>query len=646
MKKFFGIGSLSEFLGRPLVLSLFLVQFAAVVLFANYYHGQETSDSCIYCHADKAKMEADGYPQFFITQEQAERESRMPGVKCRDCHLGDGRARDAERAHKGMLKLIVLDKDANIVPRKGLMDRLVPTGDNRMYGLMPKQGDGSPDPGIFTILWHDRDPVTLGYDPAIARKTCGKPGCHPSEVSQFGKTIMGGNVRQRSTRHWLDSHGPNNCGPSFADLSPKNGDGGGAAAGFSEKNYNIIRDNLSCPSSFKDATGRQRFCNVCHAGCMDCHYYPSAKEGVHTFTRRIPSVNCSGGGRGTGMCHTGTQERRRGDTYLGAEFSQPAGMTPDPHVKAGLLCVDCHETGEGGMGDIGRRVDCGGCHYSITKAHESGVHRKLRCGACHIGRLGGYEMTVWGKGYVSGSPSPFKKYSLYYGVMEPPIIMKDQEGFYTPYKAWPNIATNIKDDEAKHDGIDFRWPKGETHDAYAFLGTYNTLPGANKALAWIQLEAVGHPMGKSRSCKSCHGSTIQRSHASWEYLNYAGSDPFTGAQDVIADGMGLRVMGIKKTSDIKPLGDANLYDFAAWMYLGDIWNIKGDFSIPKSDPKRYAGYEKAEEAFKAKLATLDARLKKLPAGGDEYKALEKKIKKVRAVGEHDPEAGLALLAGG
>ncbi len=631
---------MSERLARPAVLAILLVQFVAVVGLAGYYHGRDSSDSCIRCHADRAAMAAAGWPQFYVTSEQVEKESGMPGATCRDCHLGDGRSETAAGAHKGMLRPMVIDTDARIVQRKGTLPALVPTGSDRMYAMMPKDEGGAPDPRILTVLWHDRDPVTLGYDPAIAKKTCGRPGCHPSEVAQFGKSDMGGNVRQRSMRYWLDRHGPNNCGPSFADLPP------GAGCGYSPKNYDLIKSDLSCPSSYTDAADRQRFCNVCHAGCLDCHYYPSGKTGAHTFTDRIPAVNCEGGGRGTGMCHAGTQERRRGDSYLGAEFSQPPGMTPDSHVKAGLLCIDCHQTGEGGMGDIERRADCGGCHYFIARAHGSGVHRRLRCAACHVSRLGGYEMTVWGKGYVSGRPNPFTKYSLYYGFMEPPILMKDQDGLYTPYKVWPNVATNIKNGVKKRGGIDFRWPGGGTRDAYALLGTYSTLPGANKALAWLQMEEVSHPLGRSRTCRSCHASTSQRSHASWEYVEYAGSEPFTGRQDIVADENGLRVINIKETSPLKPLGDARACDFAAWMYLDGVWNIKGDLSIPRGDEKRYEAYKEEADAFNAKINALEARLSRLPRGGGAYRAFLKRIKRIKEIGEHDPDAGLALLSKG
>jgi hypothetical protein len=633
------IGKISSMLGRPVALGALLVQLAVVVALAAGYHDRQGSDGCLYCHADRARMDKDGYTQYYVTQAQVEKESKMPGVKCVDCHLGDGRSHDKDAGHRGMLKLLLVDGDANIIPRKGRLDSLVPAGEDRMYALFPKTADGAPDGGIFTVLWHDRDKATLGYDPAIAKKTCGRKGCHEQEVVQFSGTVMGGNVRQRASRHWLDRHGPNNCGPSFADLPS----GTGAAAGFSAGNYTLVKDELSCPSSYKDATDRQRYCNVCHVGCLDCHYHPTKKEGVHNFTRRIPSTSCTGGGRGTGMCHSGSQERRRGDSYLGAEFSQPPGFKPDAHVREGIECMDCHETGEKGMGDMTRQVDCSGCHYSACKANESGVHRRLRCQACHVTSLGGYEMTVWGKGHIAGRPSPFKKYSLYYGITEQPIIIKDKEGMYTPYKVWPNIATNIKGPVQRREGIQWRWPDGETRDAYALLGTYDGLPGANSALAWLQFESVGHALGKSRSCKSCHGSTAQKTRASWEYLGYAGSDPFKGGQDIIADKDGLSIVNIRKFTEPKLIDDAKLWDFAAWMYLGDIWKVKGDFSIPKSDENKYSGYLKDEAAFNRKLETLNTRLGGLDKKGVRYRWLSREIKKIKDLGFHDPAAGIGEI---
>jgi hypothetical protein len=614
------IGKLSDFLSKPLVIFVLFAQFAAVIIIASAYHGRGSSEGCLYCHADKTIMARMGAPSLYVTREQVEKESNMPGVTCLDCHLGNGRSHEKDAAHKGMLSLIVLDSDLNRIPRKGRMDAIVPSGSDRLYSMFPKvnyDGEQVPDPDIFTVLWHDRDPLTLGYDKTISQKTCGKKGCHPQETEQYSDTVMGGNVRQRSSGHWLDTHGPNNCGPSFADLPP--GDG----AGFSEANYKIIKDDLLCPSSYRNATDRQRFCNVCHAGCLDCHYQPV--KGMHSFGRRVSSENCTGGGRGTGMCHSGSQERRRGDSYLGAEFSQPPGLSTDAHYKKKMECMDCHETGEKGMGDMQRRVDCSGCHYAIVKAHDVGVHKKLRCQACHISTLGGYQMTVWGEGHVAGVQSPFKKYSLYYGTIEEPILIKDMEGMYTPYKVFPNVATNIKRPQAKRDGIEFRWPGGETRDAYAFLGTYGTLPKANLALAWIQLESVGHPLGKSRTCESCHGSETQSARAQWEYLGFAGSEPFNGTSLVTAGKDGLKITGFRNTTPIEMIGDAELADFAAWLYLGDIWNVKGDFSIPKSDPVKYREYLRQEGEFKSMLG-----LRAVPA-------------KIKSIGEHNPKMAVDLL---
>jgi hypothetical protein len=627
MKKF-SIGSLADLFSKPLPIAIFFAQFVVFIFVASAYHARNGQDGCLYCHADKAKMRAAGYPQFYMTAQQVEKETKMPGAKCTDCHLGDGGSRDEKTAHKGLLKAILIDGDARTIPRKGRMDSLMPSGANRMYALFPKTFDGQPDPGIFTVLWHDRDPVTLGYDPKIAEKTCGRRGCHPQEVEQFKGSVMGGNVRQRSTRHWTDVHGPNNCGPSFADMPP------GSGAGFSEANYKLVKRETSCPASFENASDRQRFCNVCHAGCNDCHYYPNASGGVHNFTKNVSAVNCTGGGRGTGMCHSGSQERRRGDSYLGAEFSQPPGFPPDAHVKAGLPCIDCHENGGKGMGDISRKVDCGGCHYSAWKANSEGPHKNLSCQACHVSRLGGYQMTVWGKGTISGKQSPFVKYSLYYGVFSPPILIKNQ-GMYTPYKVWPNIATNFKG-EAMPSGLKWRWPGGETQDAYAIMGDYSSLPAANKALAWMQFEAVGHGIGKSRPCESCHEFTAQSAKATWEYLEYEGSEPFTGAQKITADASGLRITDIRQTSSLKPIGDVETWDYAAWKYMKDIWDVPGDFSIPRADAAKYREYVNEWKHDVEKLKKLEIRLAKLDRKSREYRELSAEIKKSRAKFYHNP----------
>jgi hypothetical protein len=139
-----------------------------------------------------------------------QKESRHPNTECRDCHLGNGLFDDPARAHKGMLKLIVLDNDLNLMPRKNHVKQLLPAGSDRQRNMLPRKPDGSLDYDVGTILYHDRNTLTLGYDPEIAQKTCGKSGCHPDQVTQFNTSIMASNFRQRSMRTWNDRHGPNN----------------------------------------------------------------------------------------------------------------------------------------------------------------------------------------------------------------------------------------------------------------------------------------------------------------------------------------------------------------------------------------------------------------------------------------------------
>jgi hypothetical protein len=71
-----------------------------------------------------------------------------------------------------------------------------------------------------------------------------------------------------------------------------------------------------------------------------------------------------------------------------------------------------------------------------------------------------------------------------------------------PTKIWPNSVGGIKETIAPKPGLTFRWPKGETRDAYAQLGTFSFPGGNNNYLAWIQVEQVAHPLGKSRTAKA------------------------------------------------------------------------------------------------------------------------------------------------
>ncbi len=624
----FSIGTISDYLNWK-VIALILLQFVLVVSVLGYSAYKDSSEQCIACHGNKEKLNSLGYPQFFVTQEMVEKESNHPNVKCHECHLGDGRAGDAKQSHKGMLKAMILGESGDILERmKITKGPLLPHGTDRINELLP------PDHEVRNVLWHDRNPETFNFDPAISKKTCGKPNCHPQELEQFRKSVMATNFRQRTMKTWIDPHyGPHNCGPSFADIPPLHYL---EDAGFDFRNYEEIRKNLNVPFTKEQAIVKQKFCNVCHAGCLDCHYVPSHEKGIHSFVKKPVSESCAGNGRGTSICHPGAMQSRRGETYIGGDYSIPTGMKPDVHYKKNIHCADCHLTGEKGMGDMQRKASCQDCHIAIEEAHQKGIHKKLDCATCHISELGGYQITIWGPGYVGYKKNPFEKYSLYYGMQNPPILMKDQKGIWMPVKIWPHSVGNIKYDVKTSEKILFRWPNGETKDAYFIVGTFDNPETNSKHLLWIQIEQAAHPFGKSRSCESCHKSESQRSLSHWEYYDYYGSRPFEGDHRISADASGLRIEGIRNTTPIEFIKDARLEDFATWLFLGDKWIAPGDFSI-KTDKEKYKKSLQISQKVEKGLKEIESE-----AGGFDKKT-KRRFSDLKGIVLHNPDETMQLI---
>ncbi len=303
-------------------------------------------------------------------------------------------------------------------------------------------------------------------------------------------------------------------------------------------------------------------------------------------------------------------ESRRGETYIGGDYAIPAGMAPDVHYKKNIHCIDCHPTGNKGMGDMQRQADCQDCHIAIEAAHAQSVHKKLSCAACHVNALGGYQITTWGPGYFADTHNPFYKYALYYGIQEPPILMKDQQGIWMPVKIMPHAVGNIKQNVAPSETVQFRWPDGETKDAYAIMGTFDGLPNNNNHLLWLEIQQAAHPFGKGRTCESCHQEQ-QISESVWEFLDGQGTEEtFTGAYEIVADQKSLLIRNLRNTSPIKLFEDYNLSDFASWLFLKDKWKIKGDFGIP-TDESKYQRYLQKHQTLVGELETLDQKAKHL-----------------------------------
>lgn len=207
------IGTISDHINRKTI-TIFVLQFLFIMTVLGYRSWLDSSVECVRCHADREKMQSLGYPDLYVTQEMVEKESRHPNVQCHHCHLGNGRAKDADAAHKDMLKALFVGDHGTVLPRRDVTrEALIPRGTDRIREMLPQVRDNGglqPHPSVRNVLWHDRDPVTFNYDPSIAAKTCGRAGCHPEEVKQFNTTVMGTNYRQRTMTTWLKPYGPQN----------------------------------------------------------------------------------------------------------------------------------------------------------------------------------------------------------------------------------------------------------------------------------------------------------------------------------------------------------------------------------------------------------------------------------------------------
>lgn len=646
------VGKLSEFL-QPKGMALALSVLLAAVFLLSYKAWNNSSAECVRCHGDREKLEKLKAPWAYVTNEVVWKESRHPHIECRDCHLGNGRAKEKETAHKGMLRMLIVSDEGTLLERTAAYPYgLSKTGPDSLSALLPTVigGHGAPSRPVRNILWHDRSPETFDFDPGIMNKTCGKSGCHPEELKQFQTSVMGKNHRQRTMQTWLRPYGPHNCGPSFADRLPSESHEG---TSFDFTNARKIMEELNVPFSADQAKTKQKFCNVCHAGCLDCHFTPGLYEegekkesatGAHIFRRTPTAETCSGFGRSNTMCHPGAMHSRRGETYIGGDYSVPHGMKPDVHYEKGIDCVSCHPTGEGGMGHVERKADCQDCHLEVEEAAAGDPHRKMDCATCHISELRGYQLTVWGPGRVAGKENPFNKYALYYGVQSPPIIIKDQKGIWMPVKVLPHSLANVKDDIPASEGISFRWPGGETRDAYYTVGTVSIEQDGhtpsilnNKHLLWLQLDQAAHPYGRARTCSSCHERSRQVAVSEWEFFDTQGSDSFTGDHRIVADEKGIRITDLRTTSPIIPLSGSSITDFAPWVYFKDRWTMPGDFSI-KIDSQKYRRSLRLAKALDERIRVLDARAESLG------KKERMRYKGLRAFALHNPEEGMKRLA--
>ena len=562
--------------------SILFISFVILTLPAWSLAADDT-DSCLACHANRAKMTGLGYPHFTVTPAEVRQQSGMT-ASCNACHLGSPAEAERGKAHLGMGRLQLVRKKGLLAESAERREPLELTGSamSRIKHQIPKDGKASVDPGVGMILYQDKRRDTLSQDFSVMKKTCG--ACHAREFGAFTKSTMALNAKQSRYQSWTDQErGPHNCGVWFAG------------------NYDKIAANTALPFSREQSALNQRSCNTCHVGCLDCHYDPqpsspaNPKLGMHTFNRTPNPESCYGGGRGQ-ICHAGPEERRRGAGFFGGIYANPEGMEPDVHQVKKVGCLDCHESTKSnkeiGHATVKRQATCDKCHGEEIKGHRQSLHRNLSCEACHIQNVSGYQGTFWGPGKLAGTETPYFKYKDYYGVMKEPILLRDQKGRWIPVKPFPMAVLNQKQSELKP-GLHWRWPKElpdlqRSDDAWGYVGLFDGLPENNRALLWIQMDKVSHKYGKSRSCASCHDlpGGEQRQQVNWDFGD-AGAMPFSGSHSVIAGSRGLFIRDMR-SEKIELIDGYRLSSLAPWFYLKDKWSIEGDFSLPQlKDRKLY-----------------------------------------------------------
>jgi hypothetical protein len=594
-------------------LSLLFLVTGMALTFCGHASG---ADSCTDCHGNDVKMKELGYPQFTVPLTEIRVQLRMP-ASCTDCHLGNFQAPSKEEAHKGMLTLRAVNRKWSALTRAEMpppdvadWPSLGPRGKNRATQLGPKRlidGELKDNPDYRTVIWHDKNPSTLAFNPLIAEKTCGR--CHPDHVKGFAKTSMGGAQgvhTQSQYGYWTGPAGPQSCGPWVGTLSQPEQDK------FIDEALKLFNTHSTMAMPEGVAYNMQRNCNACHVGCLDCHANPQKndttdpRKGVHTIMKKPEPLACYGGGRAF-ACHAGPLERRRGDGYLRAEFTQAseAGKKilkdlPDVHAGKGIACVDCHESNRetNYHGDLRRDVNCSKCHQAGVEAHAKGLHKNVDCSACHTALIGGYAFNFWTVGGEPGKENPATRIQDYLVDAISPVLIKNPRGLWIPVHPVPHTSGNVKADEVKISrrllfrnkpdaAVERRYV---SNDSYAVTGLVKNLDESDHdTMVWLNIDRVAHGMGKSRTCESCHAATAQKITTNFSPGSY--KDVEDGSYTIIADEKGLRI------TDFKGPGGGPMAKGLA--PLKGKWGLKGNFALPKiKDKKLYGKLKKEYEAGK------------------------------------------------
>ncbi|MGA1839372.1 MAG: hypothetical protein ACMUIU_02000 [bacterium] len=512
------------------------------------------------------------------------------------------------------------------------------------------------------LLWHDKNQETSAWNPEIAMKTCGRCHARQVAefvttemglnltMSQYDPWIVPPQPEEPGTHLKI---APQSCG-LWTELAVKPDN-----ETFTETNrelYNststkitpqfedpVYPETSNDPLTKLQSLANTKNCIKCHPGCLDCHFVPFAEDipgrmgikkpaGTHTFTQRPLLSNCMGGGRGQ-FCHGGPIDRRRGDGYLKGGFAHVPRVenrtedtkayldTPDIHYNgdknpSNAICVDCHGPlpGRKDYGLIGGDPDaihgnmdrspeperCAVCHPKQVAGHHIGNHKNLTCGACHTVKVAGYAFNFWAPGTRFGiTPNPLDRHERYAVNAMNPVLLKDEDGVWTPYHVVPHISTHIDPDYL--DVNDYLSPRilwrnqpdigvyrqHRANDCVAVTGSYfgpDYGRDEGQVMVWLNIDKMAHSITHKesdippRTCKNCHASEgSQRIKVSFAWnadpaLVYEGL--YKGSFEIVADENGLRIENLDGyKQDGTP---SNAFD-----PMKGKWSVPGNYIIPQ-----------------------------------------------------------------
>jgi hypothetical protein len=289
-------------------------------------------EMCLSCHKDE--------------QPDPAHAAQMLG--CSPCHLGDPKAIDKDKAHKGMVL----------------------------------------NPG----------------DLRVAQQTCGKEGCHPADVHKVKNSLMATNRGILATLLYYWGERDNQNAEITVEQLIKSGE-----TSLALDYYRKLCATCHLWKPKNNLPGAPQFYNDQGGGCSACHYIPvkgdpqttvmdfedkeaSGKKPHPLISKKVPDDNCirchNRSGR-IGVSYTGIFEAEGyGTPYEEGQPSAkrlPGGrfyleLAEDVHHKKGMSCIDCH-TREEIMGDGTQyahyeeqlEISCTGCHST-----KPGLTRKGR----------------------------------------------------------------------------------------------------------------------------------------------------------------------------------------------------------------------------------------------------------------------------